>query len=456
MNIEDLIFSNLIFNERYGRKVIPFLVQDYFTNKIDREIYKTIAAYVAKYNAFPNQTALAIDLENVNSLSQDEFGLAKQKINAFAEQQTDLDWLVSQTEKFCKDRAIYNAISNSIKILDDKTGQHSPNVIPSLLEQALAVSFDTQIGHDFFQDIEQRYDFYHRKEERIPFDLDYLNRVTKGGLPRKTLNVALAGTGVGKSLFMCHCAAANIVQGHNVLYITLEMAEERIAERIDSNLMNVALDEIALLPRDVFEKKLQRVKEKTVGQLIIKEYPTSSASAANFRHLLNELSQKKKFKPDIIYIDYLNICSSSRLKQSANVNSYTYVKAIAEEIRGLAVEFNVPVVSATQTNRAGYSNSDVGLENTSESFGLPATVDMMFAIITSEELEELNQLMFKQLKNRYADPSKYKKFVIGVDRSKMKLYNVEQSAQDDIVPDIPLFDKNVDKKFDKDAFKGFS
>jgi len=456
MNIEDLIFSNLIFNERYGRKVIPFLVQDYFTNKIDREIYKTIAAYVVKYNAFPNQTALTIDLENVNSLSQDEFGLAKQKIATFAEQQTDLDWLVSQTEKFCKDRAIYNAISNSIKILDDKTGQHSPNVIPSLLEQALAVSFDTQIGHDFFQDIEQRYDFYHRKEERIPFDLDYLNRVTKGGLPRKTLNVALAGTGVGKSLFMCHCAAANIVQGHNVLYITLEMAEERIAERIDANLMNVALDEIALLPRDVFEKKLQRVKEKTVGQLIIKEYPTSSASAANFRHLLNELNQKKKFKPDIIYIDYLNICSSSRLKQSANVNSYTYVKAIAEEIRGLAVEFNVPVVSATQTNRAGYSNSDVGLENTSESFGLPATVDMMFAIITSEELEELNQLMFKQLKNRYADPSKYKKFVIGVDRSKMKLYNVEQSAQDDIVSDIPLFDKNVDKKFTKDAFKGFS
>lgn len=456
MNIEDLIFSNLIFNERYGRKVIPFLVQDYFTNKIDREIYKTIAAYVVKYNAFPNQTALTIDLENVNSLSQDEFGLAKQKIATFVEQQTDLDWLVSQTEKFCKDRAIYNAISNSIKILDDKTGQHSPNVIPSLLEQALAVSFDTQIGHDFFQDIEQRYDFYHRKEERIPFDLDYLNRVTKGGLPRKTLNVALAGTGVGKSLFMCHCAAANIVQGHNVLYITLEMAEERIAERIDANLMNVALDEIALLPRDVFEKKLQRVKEKTVGQLIIKEYPTSSASAANFRHLLNELSQKKKFKPDIIYIDYLNICSSSRLKQSANVNSYTYVKAIAEEIRGLAVEFNVPVVSATQTNRAGYSNSDVGLENTSESFGLPATVDMMFAIITSEELEELNQLMFKQLKNRYADPSRYKKFVIGVDRAKMKLYNVEQSAQDDIVSDVPLFDKNVDKKFTKDAFKGFS
>jgi len=456
MNVEDLIFSNLIFNERYGRKVIPFLVQDYFTNKIDREIYKTIAAYVARFNTFPNHTALTIDLENVNTLTQDEFGLAKQKIEGFVEQQTDLDWLVAQTEKFCKDRAIYNAISNSIKILDDKTGNHSPNVIPSLLEQALAVSFDTQIGHDFFNDIEHRYEFYHRKEERIPFDLEYLNKITKGGLPRKTLNVALAGTGVGKSLFMCHCAAANIVQGHNVLYITLEMAEERIAERIDANLMNVALDEIALLPRDAFEKKLQRVKEKTIGQLIIKEYPTSSASAANFRHLLNELSQKKKFKPDIIYIDYLNICSSSRLKQSANVNSYTYVKAIAEEIRGLAVEFNVPVVSATQTNRAGYSNSDVGLENTSESFGLPATVDMMFAIITSEELEDLNQLMFKQLKNRYADPSRFKKFVIGVDRAKMKLYNVEQSAQDDIVSDTPMFDKTVDKKFSKDSFKGFS
>ena len=456
MNVEDLIFSNLIFNERYGRKVIPFLVQEYFTNKIDREIYKTIAAYVARFNAFPNRTALTIDLENVNTLTQDEFGLAKQKIEGFTEQSTEFDWLIEQTEKFCKDRAIYNAISNSIKILDDKSGSHSPNVIPSLLEQALAVSFDTQIGHDFFNDIDQRYEFYHRKEERIPFDLEFLNKVTKGGLPRKTLNVALAGTGVGKSLFMCHCAAANIVQGHNVLYITLEMAEERIAERIDANLMNVALDEIALLPKDVFEKKLQRVKEKTIGQLIIKEYPTSAASAANFRHLLNELNQKKKFKPDIIYIDYLNICSSSRLKQSANVNSYTYVKAIAEEIRGLAVEFNVPVVSATQTNRAGYSNSDVGLENTSESFGLPATVDMMFAIITSEELEDLNQLMFKQLKNRYADPSRFKKFVIGVDRAKMKLYNVEQSAQDDIVSDVPLFDKATDKKFSKDSFKGFS
>jgi len=456
MVVEDLIFSNLIFNEGYGRKVIPFLVQDYFSGRIDKEIFKAIAGYVDRFNSFPNQVALSIELENARTLSQDEFNQAKQKIDSFSDQQNDVDWLVDQTEKFCKDRAIYNAISESIKILDDKSGKTNPNSIPSLLEQALSVSFDTQIGHDFFDDVDQRYEFYHKKEERIPFDIDFLNKISKGGLPRKTLNVALAGTGVGKSLFMCHCAAANIVQGKNVLYITMEMAEERIAERIDANLMNVTVDDLALLPRDAFEKKIERVKEKTVGKLIIKEYPTSSAGAANFRHLLNELSLKKKFKPDIIYIDYLNICASSRLKQSANVNSYTYVKAIAEEIRGLAVEFNVPIVSATQTNRAGYSSSDVGLENTSESFGLPATVDMMFAIISSEELEDLNQLMFKQLKNRYADPSKFRKFVVGVDRAKMKLYDVEQSAQDDLVPDTALFDKDVNRKFTKDVFKGFS
>ncbi len=456
MVVEDLIFSNLIFNEGYGRKVIPFLVHDYFSSRIDKEIFKAITGYVDRFNSFPNQVALSIELENARTLSQDEFVQAKQKIDTYCDQQNDVDWLVDQTEKFCKDRAIYNAISESIKILDDKSGKTNPNSIPSLLEQALSVSFDTQIGHDFFDDVDQRYDFYHKKEERIPFDIDFLNKISKGGLPRKTLNVALAGTGVGKSLFMCHCAAANIVQGKNVLYITMEMAEERIAERIDANLMNVTVDDLALLPRDAFEKKIQRVKEKTVGKLIIKEYPTSSAGAANFRHLLNELSLKKKFKPDIIYIDYLNICASSRLKQSANVNSYTYVKAIAEEIRGLAVEFNVPIVSATQTNRAGYSSSDVGLENTSESFGLPATVDMMFAIISSEELEDLNQLMFKQLKNRYADPSKFRKFVVGVDRAKMKLYDVEQSAQDDLMPDTALFDKDTNRKFTKDIFKGFS
>ena len=458
MTVEDLIFTHLVYNEGYGRKVIPFLRAEYFSNKIDREIFKTISSYVDRFNSFPGHTALNIELENSNVLTQDEFALAKEKIQGLTEQPADMEWLVSQTEKFCKDRAIYNAISNSIKILDNKDGAHSPAMIPTLLEEALAVSFDTQIGHDFFEDVDHRYDFYHRTEERIPFDLEYLNKITKGGLPRKTLNVVLAGTGVGKSLFMCHCAAANLTQGKNVLYITMEMAEERIAERIDANLTGTALDELSLLPKDVFQKKINRVKEKAVGKLIIKEYPTSSAGSANFRHLLNELNQKKKFKPDIIFIDYLNICASSRLKQSANVNSYTYVKTIAEELRGLAVEFNVPIVSATQTNRAGFSNSDVGLENTSESFGLPATVDLMFALMTSEELEDLNQLMVKQLKNRYADPTKFRRFVIGVDKAKMKLYDVEQSAQQNIVDDkdTPLFDKSTENKFSKEAFKGFS
>jgi replicative DNA helicase len=456
MSVEELIFSNLLHNEGYGRKVIPFLRTEYFTNKIDQTLFKTVLNYVERFNSFPNETALLIEIENTHSLTQEEYGMAREKVDKLEQKQADLDWLVSQTEKFCKDRAIYNAISQSIKILDDKSATQSPNQIPKLLEEALAVSFDTQIGHDFFEDLTQRYDFYHRKEERIPFDIDYLNRVTKGGLPRKTLNVILAGTGVGKSLFMCHCAAANIVGGKNVLYITMEMAEERIAERIDANLMNITLDELHLLPRDAFEKKLDRVKEKAVGKLVIKEYPTSSAGSANFRHLLMELNQKKKFKPDIIYIDYLNICASSRLKQGANVNSYTYIKTIAEELRGLAVEFNVPIVSATQTNRAGFTSSDVGLENTSESFGLPATVDLMFAMISSEELEDLNQIMFKQLKNRYADPTRLRRFVVGVDKAKMKLYDVEQSAQDNIVDDTPQFDKNSDRKFTKDAFKGFS
>jgi replicative DNA helicase len=456
MSVEELIFSNLLHNEGYGRKVIPFLRAEYFTNKIDQTLFKTVLNYVERFNSFPNETALLIEIENTHSLTQDEYGIAREKVEKLEQKQADLDWLVSQTEKFCKDRAIYNAISQSIKILDDKSTTQSPNQIPKLLEEALAVSFDTQIGHDFFEDLSQRYDFYHRKEERIPFDIDYLNRVTKGGLPRKTLNVILAGTGVGKSLFMCHCAAANIIGGKNVLYITMEMAEERIAERIDANLMNVTMDELHLLPRDAFEKKLDRVKEKAVGKLVIKEYPTSSAGSANFRHLLMELNQKKKFKPDIIYIDYLNICASSRLKQGANVNSYTYIKTIAEELRGLAVEFNVPIVSATQTNRAGFTSSDVGLENTSESFGLPATVDLMFAMISSEELEDLNQIMFKQLKNRYADPTRMRRFVVGVDKAKMKLYDVEQSAQDNIVDDTPQFDKNTDRKFSKDAFRGFS
>ena len=455
--VEDLILANLIHNEGYGRKVIPFLRSKYFANRSDRIIFDMVQHHVEEYNTFPNQLALTVELDQqTGTLNEEEHKIIRERINGLVAQQAEVEWLVDQTEKYCKDRAIYNAISDSIKVLDDKTGKLSPGSIPAMLEEALAVSFDTHIGHDFFEDVTARYDFYHKKENRVPFDIEYLNKITKGGLPRKTLNVVLAGTGVGKSLFMCHCAAANLTQGRNVLYITMEMAEERIAERIDANLMGTPLDQIALMPRDVFEKKIERVREKTTGKFIIKEYPTASAGSANFRHLLNELKQKKKFLPDIIYIDYLNICASSRLKQGANVNSYTYVKAIAEELRGLAVEFNVPIVSATQTTRTGFSSSDVGLEDTSESFGLPATVDFMIAMIATEELQDLNQVMIKQLKNRYADPAFMRRFVVGVDKSRMKLYDVEQSAQQDIVDDTPAFDKATNNKFTKDAFKGFS
>jgi replicative DNA helicase len=454
--VEDLILSNLIFNEGYGRKVIPFLRTAYFSDKTDRVLFEIIEQHVQSYNKFPDKVALQLTIDQREGLSEDESSFVKQRVDGLQEQTADTEWLVDQTEKFCKDRAIYNAISSAITILDDKTGKSSPGAIPSLLEEALAVSFDTHIGHDFIDDAQLRYDFYHKKEARIPFDIEYLNKITKGGLPRKTLNVILAGTGVGKSLFMCHCAAANITAGLNVLYITMEMAEERIAERVDANLLNTSLDDLSLLPRESYQKKIERLKEKTVGKLIIKEYPTASAGSANFRHLLNELKQKKKFCPDIIYVDYLNICSSSRIRQGANVNSYTYVKAIAEELRGLAVEFNVPIVSATQTTRTGYTSSDLGLEDTSESFGLPATVDFMVGMTTSEELEALNQVMFKQLKNRFADPSFMKRFVVGVDKSKMKLYDVEQSAQQDIVDDEPLYDKSQQQKFSKDMFKGFS
>jgi replicative DNA helicase len=455
--VEDLILSSLIHNEGYGRKVIPFLRAEYFGNKIDKTIYQTVDSFVQRYNKFPTHEAVWIELQDVKNLNEEEFQLAKEKLDALEPSDSETDWLVDKTEKFCKDKAIYNAIAQSIQILDDKSGNLSPGSIPAMLEEALAVSFDTQIGHDFFDDSDSRYDFYHKKESRVPFDIDYLNKITKGGLPKKTLNVILAGTGVGKSLFMCHMAASNLAAGRNVLYITMEMAEERIAERIDANLLNTSLDQLSFMPRDAFHKKLDRVKEKTPGKLIIKEYPTASAGSANFRHLLNELKLKRKFKPDIIFVDYLNICCSSRMKQGANVNSYTYIKAIAEELRGLAVEFDVPMVSATQTTRTGFTSSDIGLEDTSESFGLPATVDLMLAMISTEELQALNQVMFKQLKNRYADPTFLRRFVVGVDRSKMKLYDVEQSAQDDVVKDdVPLFDKSTEKKFSKDAFKGFS
>lgn len=458
MNIEKTIFNNLLNNEDYGRKVIPFLKSDYFHDRNDKVVFELIDSYVNEYNAFPTKEALVIDLNNRDDLSEDQYAECNDVIESIpnqSDQMSQLEWLLDTTEKFCKDKAIYNAIRESIKIIDDKTGKYSNGTIPQLLSDALAVSFDTSIGHDFLADTESRFDFYHRREERIPFDLEYLNKITRGGLPRKTLNILLAGTGVGKTLAMCHMAASNLVSGKNVLYITMEMAEEKIAERIDANLLNTPLDELYQLPRETYQKKVERLKEKTVGRLIIKEYPTSTAGAANFRHLLNELKIKKNFVPDIIYIDYLNICMSSRLRQGGSVNSYTYIKAIAEELRGLAVEFNVPIVSATQTTRGGYDNSDVGLTDTSESFGLPATADFMVALIATEELKALNQIMVKQLKNRYNDPETYKRFVVGVDRSRMRLYDAEQSAQEDIVDSGAVMDNSPASKFDKDKFKGF-
>jgi len=396
---------------------------------------------------------LQIELKNREGLSENTYKEAKRIIEDLQIDNTEMQWLLDSTEKFCQEKAIYNAIMASIKILDDKSGAASTGSIPNLLSDALGVSFDISIGHDYFLNSDDRFDFYHRKEEHIPFDLEFFNKITKGGLVRKTLNIALAGTGVGKSLFMCHCASYNLTQGKNVLYITMEMSEEKIAERIDANLLNVTTDELTVLPKEAYDKKINRVKEKTVGKLVIKEYPTASAGSAHFRHLINELRIKRNFTPDIIYIDYLNICCSSRIRAGANVNSYQYVKAIAEELRGLAVEFNVPVVSATQTTRSGYGNSDVELTDTSESFGLPATADLMFALISSEELEDLNQIMVKQLKNRYNDPTLYKRFVVGIDRAKMRLYNVEESAQDNIMPDEKVIQLNSNSEQKKSKFK---
>ena len=467
MAIENAIFGNLVYNEEYARKCIPFLKEEYFAPQDQKALFRLIKGYVDKYNAFPTKEVMAIDLANTEGISEDTFKNCKELINGLThDKSTKIDWLLDQTEKFCQDKAIYNAIMASIGILDDSSGKTSKGAIPQILTDALAVSFDTHIGHDFLEDADSRYDFYHAKEVRIPFDLDYFNKITQGGIPRKTLNIALAGTGVGKSLFMCHCAAANLIKGFNVLYITLEMAEERIAERIDANLLDVTLDDLKLLPKEIYTKKIERIKGKTNHKLVIKEYPTACAGSANFRHLLNELKIKKNFMPDVIYIDYLNICMSSRIKHGANVNSYTLIKAIAEELRGLAVEFNVPIISATQTTRSGYSSSDVGLEDTSESFGLPATADFMFALIKqSEEMADLNQIMVKQLKNRYGDPNLNSRFVVGVDRGKMRLYDVEQSAQEDIM-DGPVMDNtkfgNEDNerskpksKFDRSKFAGF-
>ena len=442
MSIEKTIFSNLIGREDYGRKVMPFLKNEYFQDPADRALFKLVETYVQTYNRFPTRETLEVDLSNMSADSS-VFESVKSRIDELSyDESTEIDWLVDKTEKFVQEKAIYNAIMSSIQILDNKDKLHDKGSIPKLLSDALAVSFDTNVGHDFIQNWDSRYDYYHQKVSRVPFDLDFFNKITKGGLKPKTLNVILAGTGVGKSMFMCHCAAANMVQGKNVLYITMEMAEEEIAMRIDSNMMDVTMEELELMTKEAYEKKINRVKNKATGKLIIKEYPTSSAGSANFRHLLDELKLKKNFVPDIIYIDYLNICASSRIKYTANVNSYTYVKAIAEELRGLAVEFGVPIVSATQTTRSGYGSSDVDLTDTSESFGLPATVDLMFALISTEELESMGQMLVKQLKNRYADINRSKRFMIGVDRSKMKLYDVEQSAQDGVMDDDkPVMDK---------------
>ena len=446
MRIEETIISNLLHNEEYARKVLPFIDKRYFSERKEKIIFEEYDKFFDKYNKPLTKEILAIEVSNRKDLTDKEYNEFSEYINKIDNTEINPDWLMNETESFCKKKAVYNAILDSIGIIDGKDKQRSEDAIPSMLSDALGVSFDSHVGHNYIEDADARYEFYHRVEEKVQFDLDMLNKITKGGLSTKTLNVVLAGTGVGKSLFMCHAAAANLINNKNVLYITMEMAEERIAERIDANLLNLSMDELKVVDKKVYDNRLDKVKSKSQGRLIIKEYPTAGAHAGHFRALLEELKLKQDFKPDIIYIDYLNICSSQRLRSGANVNSYTYVKTIAEEIRGLAVEYAVPIMSATQTTRSGFTSSDPGLEDTSESFGLPATVDLMFALISTEELEELGQIMVKQLKNRYADPSYYKRFVIGVDRSKMKLFDVEVSAQTNISDtgqdDGPIFDKS--------------
>ncbi len=429
MNLELTILGSLIYNDEYTRKVLPFLKSDYFQVKSHKIIFLEIHEYVTNYNSLPSLNALGIECQERTDLTEEQFKDIIGVLDGLSKEEHDLDWIVDTTEKWCQERAIYLSLMESVKIADGQDEKRDKGSIPQILSDALGVSFDQHVGHDYLQNYEERFDFYHKKEEKIPFDLEFFNRITKGGLPNKTLNIALAGTGVGKSLFMCHVASSVLLQGKNVLYITLEMAEEKIAERIDANLLNVPIQKLAELPRIMFENKISKLSKKTQGKLIIKEYPTASAHVGHFKSLLNELELKRNIKPDIIFIDYLNICASQRYKGSI-VNSYTYVKAIAEELRGLAVEAGVPIVSATQTTRSGYGSSDVDLTDTSESFGLPATADLMFALISTEELEEQNQIMVKQLKNRYYDPTLNKRFVIGIDRSKMRLYDVEDAQKD--------------------------
>jgi replicative DNA helicase len=450
--IERAILGHLIHDEEYCRKVLPFLKDEYFHDDTEKQIYKIVNNFLLEYNARPSVEALKIEVSNLKGLTEKQYETLQDIAETLKPEDTNKDWLLDQTEKFCKDKSVYNAIMKSITIFDGKDKNMSKDAIPQILSEALAISFDPNVGHDYIEDYDKRYEFYHRVEERISFDLEYFNIITKGGLPRKTLNVALAGTGVGKSLFMCHVASSYLSQGKNVLYISMEMAEERIAERIDANLLDVTVDQLVELPKAFYESKVSKLKAKTQGKLIIKEYPTASAHAGHFKALLNELYLKKSFKPDAVFIDYLNICASQRFKHGSNVNTYTYVKAIAEELRGLAVEHDVPIISATQTTRSGFSNTDPGLEDTSESFGLPATTDFMFALVSTEELESANQIVVKQLKNRYNDPTKYKRFVVGIDRAKMRLYDLEESAQKDLVnTNIPETEEENDKP---DFYKG--
>ena len=445
--IERTALRNLIHNEQYCRKVLPFIKEEYFSDRLEKVLFSEIYKFVNKYNNLPTKESLSIEINNNKNINEDEYKKVTDILSTLNPEPVNLDWLVDTTEKFCKERSVHNAILSGIQIIDGKDKRHTPEYLPELLSSALGVSFDQKVGHDYLLESKERYDFYKKKEERLELDLEFFNKITRGGIPSKTLNICLAGTGVGKTMFMTHLASSGLLQGKNVLYITLEMAEERIAERIDANLLNVGMSDLEELPYSMYETKINKLQSKTTGQLIIKEYPTATAHTGHFKNLISELALKKSFKPDIVFVDYLNICASSRFKSGANVNSYTYIKAIAEELRGLAVEHDIPIFSATQTTRGGFVSSDVGLEDTSESFGLPATADFMFALISSEELEEKNQIMIKQLKNRYNDPTVNRKFIVGVDRSKMRLYDVEQNAQTDLV------DSGQDSGSTNDKFK---
>ena len=452
--IERIILRNLFYNEDFTRKALPFIKTEFFTNHSESTLFGEINQFVQKYKNLPTKETILVELNKRKDLREDELTEIKTVVNKLDKQEVELQWLLDTTEKFCKDRAVHNAVLSGIQILDGKDKKQNPEAIPQILSEALAVSFDNHVGHDYVEDAESRFDFYHKREKRFKFDLNYFNRITKGGVPSKTLNIALAGTGVGKSLFMCHAAANWLQDGKNVLYITLEMAEERIAERVDANLMDVTIDDLHAMPKDMYESKMSKLQKKTIGKLIIKEYPTASAHSGHFRALLNELSLKKTFKPDVVFIDYLNICASSRFK-GGNISSYFYIKAIAEELRGLAVEFDMPIFSATQTTRSGFTSTDIGLEDTAESFGLPATADFMFALISNDELDQLGQLKVKQLKNRFGDPSMNRSFIIGVDRSKMRLFDVEASAQN-IVDSNQSEDNSDDQITPEGAYEKFS